>query len=121
MIGSEGRRSQCEPYREVILSKIAQGLSAQRIWQDLAEQGFADGYQSVQRFVGRLRAGTPLPFRRMECEPGQELQIDFGARRADYQRPTEAASRAAPGAEPFAERLQRGLVEPECRVVHPSD
>jgi transposase len=65
--------------RAVILAKLEQGLTAQRIWQDLtAEHGFTDSYQSVQRFVRTLRSTTPLPFRRMECEPGDEAQIDFG-------------------------------------------
>jgi transposase len=77
--GSPGRQSLCGPFREVIIGKLDQGLSAQRIWQDLvADHGFGAGYQSVQRFVRYLRAKTPLPFRRMECEPGQEAQIDFG-------------------------------------------
>ena len=43
--GSEGKsdeanersRSLCEPYRETILQKLGQGLSAQRIFQDLGE------------------------------------------------------------------------------------
>ncbi len=78
IIGS-GRRSGCEPLRAVILAKLEQGLTAQRIWQDLKdEHGFADGYQSVQRFVRRLRRVRPLPFRRMECAPGDEAQVDFG-------------------------------------------
>jgi transposase len=77
--GSAGRRSRCEPYRAVIIEMLERGLSAQRIWQDLqAEHGFPDSYQSVQRFVRKLRAKSPLPFRRMECEPGDEAQVDFG-------------------------------------------
>lgn len=79
MAGSSGRQSQCEPYRKVIEAYLEQGLTAQRIWQDLqTEHGFTDGYQSVQRFVRKLRARTPLPFRRMECAPGEESQVDFG-------------------------------------------
>jgi transposase len=63
----------------VISEKAAAGLSAQRIWQDLHfEQDFAGGYQSVKRFVRRLCQVRPLPFRRMECGPGQEVQVDFG-------------------------------------------
>jgi transposase len=63
----------------VILAYLEQGLTAQRIWQDLQnEHGFGDGYQSVQRFVRKLRSRTPLPFRRMECAPGEEAQVDFG-------------------------------------------
>ncbi len=74
-----GQRSRCEPFRRIILAKLESGLTAQRIWQDLRrEHGFGDGYQSVQRFVKHLRAGSPVPFRRMECEPGAEAQVDFG-------------------------------------------
>lgn len=77
--GAAGRRSRCEPLRAVIEELLAHGLSAQRIWQDLtAEHGFGDSYQSVQRFVRKLRATAPLPFRRMECAAGEEAQVDFG-------------------------------------------
>jgi transposase len=77
--GSVGRRSRCEPWREIIVQGLQRGLTAQRIWQDLkAEHGYTDSYQTVQRFVRRLNAFTPLPFRRMECEPGEEAQVDFG-------------------------------------------
>jgi len=72
-----GRRSHCEPYREVILAKLDQGLSGQRIYQDLIEQGFAGSYDSVKRFVRGLR-GPSLPMRRMECAAGEEVQVDFG-------------------------------------------
>lgn len=77
--GPAGRRSCCEPWRQIIVAGLEQGLTAQRIWQDLrAEHGFVDSYQSVQRFVRHLKTSTPLPFRRMECEPGEEAQVDFG-------------------------------------------
>jgi transposase len=77
--GSVGRRSRCEPWRTIIVAGLDLGLTAQRIWQDLkAEHGFVDSYQTVQRFVRNLKASTPLPFRRMECEPGEEAQVDFG-------------------------------------------
>jgi transposase len=72
--------SGCEPYRQVILAKLDQGLSAVRIHQDLAaEQGSAaPSYHSVRRFVGKLKAARPLPFRRMEVLAGAEMQVDFG-------------------------------------------
>ncbi|HWM29733.1 MAG TPA: IS21 family transposase [Woeseiaceae bacterium] len=80
IVGSQGRRSHCEPYRAVIMEFLERGLTAQRIWQDLrTDHGFSDSYQSIQRFVRGLRTAHPLPFRRMECEPGAEAQIDFGA------------------------------------------
>jgi transposase len=71
--------SQCAPFHEQILAKLDQGLSARRIWQDLvSDHGFRHEYHSVRRFVARLGAQTPLPFRRMECGPGEEVQVDFG-------------------------------------------
>jgi transposase len=74
-----GRLSECEPWRDQILEKIELGLSAQRIYQDLvADHGFAGSYFSVRRFVHRLRTHTELPVRRLECEPGEEAQVDFG-------------------------------------------
>ena len=77
--GSAGRRNRCEPFRELIQTKLELGLTAQRLWQDLkTEHGFDGSYQSVQRFVRALRRTTPLPFRRMESAPGQEAQVDFG-------------------------------------------
>jgi transposase len=72
--------SLCEPWRQVILSKLEAGLTAQRIYQDLvSEHGFAGKYPSVRRFVRRLEHKQVLPFRRMECAPGEEAQVDFGS------------------------------------------
>jgi transposase len=74
-----GRRSACEPFRAFIEAGLAQGLSAQRLYQDLrSEHGFAGGYDAVKRFVRALGASMPLPFRRMEMAPGEEVQVDYG-------------------------------------------
>ena len=74
-----GRVSHCEPFESFIKAGLDGGLSAQRIYQDLvSEQKFAGGYDSVKRFVRQLQQTNPLPFRRMESEPGQEAQVDFG-------------------------------------------
>src|SRR5260221_12452498 len=64
---------------EVILAKVEVGLSAQRIYQDLVEEnGFSDSYESVKRFVRKLRATWPERIYRLECQPGEEVQLDFG-------------------------------------------
>ena len=74
-----GAPSRCEPYRDAIEAKLERGLTATRIHQDLqSEHGFDGSYYSVRRFVNQLQENTPLPFRRMECLPGEEAQIDFG-------------------------------------------
>ncbi|MBT7188271.1 IS21 family transposase [Candidatus Bathyarchaeota archaeon] len=71
--------SQCEPFRKLITDWVDAGLTAQRIYQDLVcEHDFDGGYKSVQRFVRKLRGDTERPFRRMECAPGVEVQVDFG-------------------------------------------
>jgi transposase len=76
---SDRRKSECEPWRALIQSKCDLGLSAQRIYQDLtAEHNFTGSYYSVRRFVHRLEPTRELPFRRLECGPGDEAQVDFG-------------------------------------------
>jgi transposase len=72
-------RSLCQAYREAILEKLEQGLTAQRIFQDLRdEQGFSGQYHSVRRYVRRLSEQHELAFRRIEVEPGYEIQVDYG-------------------------------------------
>lgn len=74
-----GSRSLCEPHRELITAALVQGLSAIRIHQDLvAEHAFAGRYNTVKRFVHVLSDAAPLPFRRIETAPGEEMQVDFG-------------------------------------------
>ena len=76
---SSGPESLCEPFRAVIEAKIQQGLTGQRIYQDLVEgHSFPASYSSVRRFLQRLGQGQPLPFRRLEVLPGEQAQVDFG-------------------------------------------
>ena len=75
-----GRASACEAFQSLILEKLQQELSAQRIYQDLTiEHGFTGSYDSVKRFVRQLGHSRPLPMRRMECAAGEEAQVDFGS------------------------------------------
>lgn len=78
-VAQAASRSKCEALRSQIKKKIEDGLSAQRIFQDIqSEHNFDGAYSSVQRMVQRLSAGRALPFRRLECGPGEEAQADFG-------------------------------------------
>ena len=82
---SLGPPSYCQPFAEIINTKVEQGLSGQRIWQDLvSDHGFPGSYSSVKRYLRRLGCQTPLPFRRMECDPGFEVQVDFGSGAWNY-------------------------------------
>lgn len=78
-VGSPRAKSACEGHRLEIEGKVAQGLSAQRIYQDLVcERGFGSSYESVKRFVAGLKAKEPRRVWRMESPPGEEVQVDFG-------------------------------------------
>ena len=108
-----GRRSDCEPWREVIAAKRDQGLSARRIYQDLASEHSAPvSYDSVRRFMRRLGWARPLPFRRLECAPGQEAQVDFGKGAHDCWPGRQASSHACVShrAVSLAQGLQRSNV-----------
>ncbi len=75
-------RSRCAPWRPFIIDQLAAGQSAQRIYQDLvSDHGYTGSYHSVCRMARKLNraAGGGLPFRRMECSPGDEAQVDFGS------------------------------------------
>ena len=78
--GSPSGGSLCSAYHEYVESRLAQGFSAQRIYQDLVlERDFAGGYESVKRYARKLSDRSELPFRRMETAPGKEVQVDYGA------------------------------------------
>ena len=67
-----------EPYREQIEAGLRQGLTAQRIYQDLCEQGaYPHKYASVRRYVRRLKQQHPKLVDVMEHPPGEEAQVDF--------------------------------------------
>lgn len=74
-----GRVSLCREFLPTITAAVTSGLSATRIHQDLvAEHGFTGSYESVKRCVRTLSSQRELPYRRMECAPGEEMQVDFG-------------------------------------------
>ena len=64
----------------MLVEKLELGLSARRIYQDLvSDHGYAGSYYSVRRLIKKLAGDiTPTPFRRLECEPAAEAQVDFG-------------------------------------------
>ncbi len=72
--------SLCEPFREAIELGLSQGRNAMAIWQDLvSESGFRGGYQTVKRFVRKLRGNQPpQPRAVIITAPGEESQVDYG-------------------------------------------
>jgi len=73
-----GPQSLATAHHEFIQKGVDQGLSAQRIWQDLRDlHAYAHSYQTVQRYARRLKRSHPEVADRMEHPPGEEAQIDF--------------------------------------------
>jgi transposase len=73
--------SACEPYRERIEQGLGRGRNAMAIWQDLvSDHGFPHGYQSVKRFVHKLRGFTPpQAVGIIHTAAGEEAQTDYGS------------------------------------------
>jgi transposase len=72
--------SRCEPHRSAIEAAVGLGRNAKSIWQELVDRhGFAGHYESVKRFVRRLRpCAAAIAHPRIETGPGEEAQVDYG-------------------------------------------
>ncbi|MFP4896237.1 IS21 family transposase [Paraburkholderia sp. EG304] len=71
--------SACESHREFIEAQLRLRRNAMAIYQDLVDRfGFAAGYDSVKRFVRTLRQHEPAQFDRLDFQPGEEAQVDYG-------------------------------------------
>jgi hypothetical protein len=73
--------SACEPFREWIEQGLGRGRNAMAIWQDLvSDRGFPHGYQTVKRFVHKLRGSTePQAVGIIQTVAGEEAQLDYGS------------------------------------------
>jgi transposase len=72
--------STSEPWRDLIEVALSHGRNAMSIWQELVDQhGFRGAYESVKRYVRKLR-GTQSPEARaiIQTAPGEESQVDYG-------------------------------------------
>lgn len=71
--------SLCEPHRAFIEAQLRLGRNATAIYQELVDShGFAGRYNSVKRFVARVRVRQPEQFDRLSFLPGEEMQVDYG-------------------------------------------
>lgn len=77
--GAGAALSACEPHRTWIEAQVSLGRNAVSIYQDLVEtHGFSHRYNSVKRFVGRLKRREPARYDVLEFLPGEEAQVDYG-------------------------------------------
>jgi hypothetical protein len=73
--------SDCEPFRETIELGLSLGRNATAIWQDLVTggHGFSGAYNTVKRFVVKLRGSEqPKAAGIILTGPGEEAQVDYG-------------------------------------------
>jgi transposase len=79
--GRSPSASACEPYGATIEVGLSQGRNAKAIWQDLVDGcGFTGAYQSVKRFIRKLRGKQPPEACAViETAPGEEIQVDYGS------------------------------------------
>ena len=77
---SSSSESICEPFRDVIQLGLSRGRNAVAIWQDLVtDNGFTGAYNTVKRFVRKLRGSDPPePAGIILTSPGEECQVDYG-------------------------------------------
>jgi transposase len=78
-VGAASATSLCEPHRAFIEAQLLLKRNAVAIYQDLVDShGFAGAYNSVKRFVAKLRRKEPEQFDRLSFLPGEEMQVDYG-------------------------------------------
>jgi transposase len=71
--------SAIQPYTETLRTFFLQHLTAQRMYQDLVEEhGYKGSYDSVKRYVRKLRKRIRHFKERLPHLPGREAQVDFG-------------------------------------------
>lgn len=71
--------SSVEPYRAVVVDQRQRGVEMMALFQRLRDQhGFMGTYSSVRRFVHALEPAQPDVTIRLERQPGEEAQADFG-------------------------------------------
>jgi len=67
-------------YQPFVEQLLEQGVEMTAIWQRLQENyNYQGSYSAVRRFVQRLQPRQPEAYVRVQNEPGEELQVDFGS------------------------------------------
>lgn len=63
-------------YQTYVEQLLAQGVEMTAIWQRLREvYDYQGSYSAVRRLVQRLQPAEPTAFVRVQCEPGEEMQV----------------------------------------------
>ena len=72
-------KSKAAAFHDVIVKKLDAGQSAKSIFQDLVtERNYTGSYDSIKRYIRKLKNKHPKLYARIETPPGEEAQVDFG-------------------------------------------
>ena len=72
-------KSKAAAYHDIITQKLENGQQARSIYQDLViEQEYKGSYDSIKRYIRKLKKKSPDLYARIETPPGEEAQVDFG-------------------------------------------
>lgn len=70
--------SSAELYRKDIEEWLDQHVRISAMHERLKERGYSGSYSSILRLARQIEPKTPEAVMRVECEPGEEAQVDFG-------------------------------------------
>ncbi len=72
-------KSKAAVYHDEINLKLQNGQHGVSIYQDLVcEAQYNGSYDSIKRYIRKLKNKTPDLYARIETPPGDEAQVDFG-------------------------------------------
>jgi transposase len=70
--------SSVTPYEELVKAMLKAELDGTVIWRRLQERGYSGSLSSIYRFIRRQAPSEIEAYVRIETEPGEEAQVDFG-------------------------------------------
>jgi transposase len=74
------RSSKLDPHKKEIVRMLERHpYSAQQVFQQISEQGFAGGYTVVKDYVRKVRPRQQQAFLKLAFAPGECAQVDWGA------------------------------------------
>ncbi len=72
--------SSVKPYQEIVQRLLDQQVEMTAIYQRLRDNhGYRGSYSAVRRFIHHLQPAAPEAVVRVHSDPGEEMQVDFGA------------------------------------------
>jgi len=70
--------SSVAPYRDIVTQLRREGVEMAAIYQRLQERGYLGSYSAVRRFIRESEPRAAEVTVRVERQPGEEAQVDFG-------------------------------------------